>query len=148
MATRSGIGMVAPDGTVGAIYCHWDGGPEHVGRTLAAHYTSPDKLRELIAGGACSSLGPDIGERHAFADYRPEWCKFYRRDRGDVGGLPVQLQDADAFYAWARASGAQFVYLFNERWRYLETSGATAHTDHALWDDLPTAGSKGAPNAI
>lgn len=137
MATRSGIGIHEPDGTVSGIYCHWDGGPEHVGRLLATHYTDPGKIRELISNGACSSLGADIGERHPFSEYRPEWCTFYRRDRGDTGGLPVHAADPDAFYAWARSSGAQYVYVHTGGiWRFIPATQSTAHTDMALWDDL------------
>ena len=66
MSTRSAIGTTNTDGTVEGIYCHWDGGPEWVGRILATHYTRPDKIRELISHGACSSLGYDIGHQHSF----------------------------------------------------------------------------------
>lgn len=137
MATRSGIGLHNPDGTVEAIYCHWDGYPGVVGRMLAMHYTGPGKIRTLIANGACSWLGHDIGERHPFSEWRPEWCTFYRRDRGDTGGLPVHVESPDAFYAWARLSGAEFVYLYTGgRWRFIKATHATACTDPELWDDL------------
>lgn len=140
MATRSGIGTHEADGTVRGIYCHWDGYPGVVGRMLAMHYTDPDKIRTLIANGACSWLGHDIGERHPFNDWRPEWCKFYRRDRGDKGGHPVHMETPDAFYAWARSSGAQFVYVHTGgRWRFIEATQSTARTDVELWDDLAEA---------
>ena len=34
MSTRSRIGMINPDGSVSSIYCHFDGYPEGVGKTL------------------------------------------------------------------------------------------------------------------
>lgn len=137
MATRSGIGLHDDGGTVAGIYCHWDGGPEHVGRILATHYTDPDKIRTLIANGACSSLGAEIGEPHPFNDWRPEWCTFYRRDRGDNGGHPVHMDTPDAFYTWSRSSGAEFVYLYTGgRWRFIPATKNNARTDPELWDDV------------
>lgn len=140
MATRCGIGIHNTDGTVDGIYCHWDGGPEWAGRMLATHYTDPVKIRALIANGACSSLGQELGERHPFSEWRPEWCTFYRRDRGDRGGLPVHMETPDAFYGWARSSGAEFVYLHTGgRWRFVKATNGTARTDAELWDDLREA---------
>lgn len=34
MSTRSRIGMINPYGSVSSIYCHFDGYPEGVGKTL------------------------------------------------------------------------------------------------------------------
>lgn len=89
MATRCFIGMRNPDGTTTSIYCHHDGYPEHVGNILVHHYTNPDKIRELLALGAISILGPRIGEAHAWSDndawHKRGWCHAYIRDRGDHG---------------------------------------------------------------
>lgn len=149
MATRCGVGIHNPDNTVSGIYVHWDGGPEWAGRILATHYTDPVKVRALVAHGACSSLGAEIGERHPFSEWRPEWCTFYRRDRGDTGGAPVDADTPDAFYAWARSSGAEFVYLYTGgRWRFIRATQSTARTEPELWDEVAETLTRRIPNAV
>lgn len=99
MATRSTIALEFADGSVGQIYCHWDGYLDHNGKILLENYTDPFKLQELIDLGDLSSLGADIGEKHEFDNPHkygtPEWeawqdakrgvCTFYGRDRGEDG---------------------------------------------------------------
>ena len=97
MATRSTIALEFADGTVGMVYCHWDGYLGYNGELLAEHWTDPFKLRDLLDLGDLSSLGASIGEKHdfdcPFAWGTPEaeaWqnakqkvCTFYGRDRGE-----------------------------------------------------------------
>ena len=97
MATRSTIALEFADGSVGQIYCHWDGYLEHNGKILQSHYTDPFKVRDLIDGGDLSSLGANIGVQHPFDNPHtynsPEYiawhdairdmCTFYNRDRGE-----------------------------------------------------------------
>lgn len=83
MGTRSTIALEFADGTVGQVYCHWDGYLEHNGKILFQHYSDPFKLRDLIDLGDLSSLAPNIGTKHDF-DARVEGeCTFYGRDRGE-----------------------------------------------------------------
>ena len=56
MGTRSTIALEFADGTVQAVYCHWDGYLEHNGQILLKHYSDPFKLRDLIDLGGFSSL--------------------------------------------------------------------------------------------
>ena len=56
MGTRSTIALEFADGTVQAVYCHWDGYLAHNGKILAGHYINPFKLKELLALGGFSSL--------------------------------------------------------------------------------------------
>jgi hypothetical protein len=46
MSTRSLISKANEDGTIQAIYCHYDGYPEHVGKLLVVYYNqfNLDKL--------------------------------------------------------------------------------------------------------
>lgn len=60
MSTRSNIGVLNNDGTVTAIYCHWDGYVEYNGRILSEHYQEVEKVKELISGGDLSSLRQKI----------------------------------------------------------------------------------------
>ena len=98
MATRSTIALEYADGTVDQVYCHWDGYLEHNGKILFEHYADPFVLRELMDLGDISSLGPKIGEKHAFSQFdlpkeeveaykalTENWTTFYARDRGETG---------------------------------------------------------------
>jgi hypothetical protein len=96
MATRSTIALEFADGTIGQVYCHWDGYLSNNGKLLDDHYTDPFKVRELIDLGSLSSLRPTIGTKHPFSQYDVEgmtsveyyklyrdMCTFYGRDRGE-----------------------------------------------------------------
>ena len=110
MGTRSTIALEFADGTVEQVYCHWDGYLAHNGAILAEHYMNPFKLRDLIDIGDLSSLGPVVGEKHAFSPFHVKdtalsdeenarieaelkasheaareagYCTFYGRDRGE-----------------------------------------------------------------
>lgn len=86
MATRSTIALEYADGTVGQVYCHWDGYLDNNGKILLAHYQDPFKLRDLIDLGDLSSLGEGVGVQHAFEDAASvNDCTFYGRDRGETG---------------------------------------------------------------
>jgi hypothetical protein len=99
MATRSTIALEFADGTVGQVYCHWDGYLSNNGEILLASYTDPFKVRELIDLGDLSSLGAEIGVKHpfdnpgsfstpeyqAYKDQYGQMTKFYGRDRGEEG---------------------------------------------------------------
>jgi hypothetical protein len=99
MGTRSTIALEFADGTVGMVYCHWDGYLSHNGKILLDNYSDPFKLRELIDLGDISSLGPTIGVKHpfdkpnsygdpdAYALYQAmygDMTLFYGRDRGET----------------------------------------------------------------
>jgi hypothetical protein len=96
MATRSTIALEFADGTIGQVYCHWDGYLVHNGKILLENYSNPFVLRDLIDLGSLSSLRPQIGTKHAFSHYDVEgmaldefyklygnMCTFYGRDRGE-----------------------------------------------------------------
>jgi hypothetical protein len=63
--------MEYADGTVGQVYCHWDGYLEHNGKILRDYYTDPFKVRNLLDGGDMSSLSETV-----------EGCSFYA-ERGE-----------------------------------------------------------------
>jgi len=105
MATRSTIALEYADGTVGQIYCHWDGYLEYNGALLYKHYVDPFKTRELMDLGDLSSLKPEIGEQHAFGYHGTDMdaetyeklygnmCTFYGRDRGETGTSQRMFKD-------------------------------------------------------
>ena len=103
MATRSTIALEFADGTVEQVYCHWDGYLSNNGQILLQHYKDPFKVRDLIDGGAVSSLGRNLGNGHPFSKFEIDsqdpdfdklieltkqaeaegWTTFYARDRGE-----------------------------------------------------------------
>jgi hypothetical protein len=67
MATRSTIGIRQADGTIKAIYCHWDGYPDGVGAGLRQNYNSKEQAEQLIALGGFSALMDTMEETKAGA---------------------------------------------------------------------------------
>ena len=122
MATRSAIGMII-DGKVRAVYCHWDGYPEHNGRILVDHYQDPAKIQELISMGEISSLGPEIGEQHNFDWSRTDpklyeekcntYTTFYHRDRGESLSIK-EFNNIDQFVDYFKGSGCEYFYLWEQ----------------------------------
>lgn len=107
MATRSYIGKRLPNGDIKAIYCHWDGYPEHNGRILAQHYRDDAKIDKLLKLGALSILGEEIGRKHDFNKPKKGWCVAYARDRGERNVSSTIINDVreltdmvDFVYIW------------------------------------------------
>lgn len=119
MGTRSFIGKKAADGTIRAIYCHWDGYPEGVGATLLEHYTEPKKIDALLDLGDISVLREEIGEAQSFDAPKSGTCVAYGRDRGekrrDVGARVYA--DEQAFGMGAKKSGTEYAYVFDGEWK-------------------------------
>jgi hypothetical protein len=95
MATRSTIALEYADGTVGQVYCHWDGYLDNNGKILLKHYQDPFKLRTLMDLGDLSSLRPEVGVQHSFDDREAgeHQCTFYGRDRGESGTEAKSFKD-------------------------------------------------------
>ena len=130
MATRSNIGILNTDGSVYYIYCHYDGYLEHNGKILNEHYTTEDKVRQLINLGDLSILGPEIGEQQDFNGPRNKnWCLAYGRDRGeDQGAQRCSHND------YTTGAFEEYIYLFTpgKGWQVRE-HGIT------YWGDLNEA---------
>lgn len=112
MATRSTIALEFADGTVGAVYCHWDGYLDHNGKILLNNYTDPYKLRELIELGSVSSLRDEIGVKHptdapsrfadpvayeAFQEKYGHMTTFHDRDFGQSESAASYFKDFDEY---------------------------------------------------
>lgn len=114
MSTRSYIG-IKNGKTIEAIYCHRDGNPEYVGFILKKHYTTEEKVRELIALGGLSSLGAG-GVACA-----------YHRDMGyDDTFIPTRTIEGSSMTAFVKAvynKLIEHVYLFDpktSKWAHRE----------------------------
>ena len=109
MATRSTISLEFADGTIGQVYCHWDGYLAHNGKMLQEYYTNPFILRDLIDLGSLSSLRPQIGTKHPFSMFEAnmtqdefanlyrDMCTFYGRDRGEGQYQATYFKDYEHF---------------------------------------------------
>jgi hypothetical protein len=71
MGTRSTIALEYADGSVGQVYCHWDGYLSNNGKILLNSYQDPFKVRDLLDEGDMSSLETTV-----------EGCTFYK-ERGE-----------------------------------------------------------------
>jgi hypothetical protein len=107
MGTRSTIGVLNTDGSVTAVYCHWDGYPEHNGKILMENYITEEKVRELIDLGSISSLS-ECGEP-------------------DISNI----QGANTF-----PNVAEFVYEFGEKYNYLFINGTWFVNDNGATEQL------------
>lgn len=121
MATRSHIGKRNLDGSVDYIYCHWDGYPSHNGAILKEHYTTIDKVNELLELGGLSVLGKEIGEKQDFDDrstHNENWCLAYGRDRGEIR---VGVQNT-SFQSLLKDDNVDYVYIFDgDYWECYDT---------------------------
>lgn len=121
MATRSHIGRRNLDDSVDYIYCHWDGYPSNNGVILKEHYTTMDKVNQLLELGSLSVLGKEIGEKQDFEDrstHNENWCLAYGRDRGEKR---VGMQNAP-FQSLLSDDNVDYVYIFDgDYWECYDT---------------------------
>jgi len=110
MATRSRIGLELPDGSILSAYAHWDGYPEWMGRILRTHYTTKDKVAELIDGGDMSSPWTNAGFNNETVAQGP----LYYSQRGE--DCPPRL-DADLCEYLLPDNSEEYAYVFrNGEW--------------------------------
>ena len=105
MATRSNIGARQEDGTIKAIYCHWDGYPEGVGATLAEHYTDPAKVEALLNLGDFSSIADNIEEIQSYAQ------------QGESGTEARTFTTLEEWVEMLEGAGIEYLYLFEKDWQ-------------------------------
>ena len=108
MATRSRIGIELSDGSILSVYHHWDGYPTWLGRILNTHYTTREKVEDLIDGGDMSSAWTNCGWNN---ETRPKGPMYYS-ERGE--DCPPRLdKDMEEFFS----VGEEFSYIFrNGNW--------------------------------
>ena len=109
MATRSTISLEFADGTIGQVYCHWDGYLSNNGKMLLEYYSNPFVLRDLIDLGDISSLRPTVGTKHPFSQFDngmstdefnalyQDMTTFYGRDRGEDNTKVRYFKDYEHF---------------------------------------------------
>ena len=104
MATRAAIGMKQPDGTIRAIYLHWDGYVAGAGAILGGWYKTPEQVTALLDLGDLSEL-----------DVTPEKCVAYHRDRHEPFRTPsIYADKLDYQYKGKSDFGADYLYLHED----------------------------------
>ena len=105
MGTRSAIGYLQPSGSVRAVYCHWDGYPDHQLPILEAKYNTLAKVKALIKPGSMSSLESEHTWDYEYRDSQP----LYHAERGH-GDKPKT--SSNAFDYW-RDQDCEYLYVFD-----------------------------------
>ena len=122
MATRGNIGIVNEDGSITAIYVHWDSYPEYVGKILLNHYTDVDWIHMLMNLGNLSILAENMNPTgpHSFNNPQKGVCVAYGRDRGETGPTNSRtFEDLGEYENSASNTWADYQYLFdNGVWSY------------------------------
>jgi hypothetical protein len=107
MGTRSRIGIQLSDDSILSVYHHWDGYPTWLGKVLNTHYSTKEKVAELIDGGDMSSAYTNCGWNN---ETRPESGPMYYSERGD--DCPPRLDNNIVEYL---ANGEEYAYIFNRK---------------------------------
>jgi hypothetical protein len=113
MATRSMIGRINPDDTITAIYCHFDGYPEGVGKDLVKFYDTDEKVNELINLGDISALSSS-----------PESCDSYAK-RGEKDKEARTYSNFEDLLNVGNHIWAEYFYIFNHDFWNCYNSSAT-----------------------
>ena len=113
MATRSRIGIELSDGSILSVYHHWDGYPTWLGRILNTHYTTREKVEDLIDGGDMSSAWTNCGWNN---ETRPQGPMYYS-ERGE--DCPPQFASTtEELFEQCDNCCAEYVYIYtpNHGW--------------------------------
>jgi hypothetical protein len=118
MATRSAIGIKQANGKIKAVYCHYDGYPKGVGKTLLENYNSKTLATKLISLGDISSLDEKMSKPkgHSFENRIDGYTVFYGRDRGEKNTKAKIYDDLSDLFSY---TNADYVYIFEDgKWLY------------------------------
>jgi hypothetical protein len=99
MSTHAYIGVENENGTISAIYCHFDGYPDGVGADLVENFNSLESAQALIADGDCRSPGDP-----------------YKNRAGEVWEdiKPRTHANLDEFMIGKRQAAGHYAYLFTD----------------------------------
>lgn len=135
MSTRSMIGKLE-DGKIKAIYCHFDGYPEGVGKKLKELYMDKSKIDDLLALGDISFLGDNTISSHrlwelyegdVFGVARGKYddifknCSLAFKDRwenDDTDYTAMEFSTKKDYMKHGFSRDAEYIYLFeNGEWK-------------------------------
>lgn len=130
MSTRSIIAVEKDNGKYLAVYCHYDGYPDGVGKMLVENYSDYDKALQLVKHGNISSLDKDIlkVDGHSFGSKADGQTVFYGRDRGESNQEPEELDYSEL---QKQDWGQEYIYILKK-----ETFGYRSDEFNYKWDCL------------
>lgn len=113
MSTRAVVAIRLKDRTSIAIYCHFDGYPEHMIPTLTNNYKTKTEVMELIDLGDTSHLEPNIklARKECYA-YKRNYVPGYEHMKNDNVMATSVSCDRDLIN-WAKER-ASYLYVFDE----------------------------------
>lgn len=104
MSTRAGIGIKQADGSVKAIYLHFDGHPGHAGTILGGWYKTPEQVTALLDLGNLSEIYETT-----------EKCVVYHRDWHEANRTPLTYADKLDFLHKGKGDfGTDYLYLYED----------------------------------
>ena len=131
MSTRS---MIAKDygDKIKAIYCHWDGYPEHNGILLDTYYDNDSIIDELIELGDISYLAknvkPKADEAHSFENPIKDVVVAYHRDRGEEKCIR-EFENLYQLFNNANDSWCDYIYVWkNNMWEIYQIEEGGSYT--------------------
>lgn len=104
MSTRAGIGIKEADGSVKAIYLHFDGYPGHAGVMLGGWYKTREQVEALLALGDLRGIDETLEKTEAF-----------HRDCGEELRPANSYASVEEYQLKGKSDfGADYLYLFDE----------------------------------
>jgi hypothetical protein len=106
MSTHAYIGVENAEGTIYAIYCHFDGYLDGVGADLVQNYNSLSAALSLVADGDCRCPGEPYKNRPGEV-----WDDIKPREHADLA----------EFFEGKKQAAGHYAYLFTEgEWNLLK----------------------------
>lgn len=126
MSTRSYIGILNPDKTIRAVYCHNNGYPDYMGPILIKYHNSKQAAQKIVALGSLSSLQEKLSpetKTHSFDSPENGVTVAYCRDRGEDLEI-LRYESIENIVRSAERDGISYIYLYDsntDKWIYRET---------------------------
>ena len=129
--TRWNVGIEEPNGKVTAVYGHYDGYPQWVGKILKSSYSNSSKVKLLLKLGknGISTLDKSMkgGKDHSFDNPQKGETVFYGRDRGEKGSMTMKYKNIEEFGEdFQQKYGAEYGYIWsvkNKKWTMFDYRG-------------------------
>lgn len=110
MSTRSSIAVQHKDGTVSAIYCHFDGYLDGVGENLLENFNDLEKAEALVRAGDCSTpTEPYTSRGESYDDVKPHMYQtledYQQKVTEDIGDNGYRYIFTTEWKAWGNYDG-------------------------------------------
>jgi len=114
MSTHASIAVEHEDGTISAVYCHFDGYLSGVGKDLVAHFNSLKAAEELIKKGDLSGTNSSEGKPKYYTDDGEDFEDVKPRFYQNLGEYLKKIGDDIC---------GEYDYLFTDgEWKVLSNS--------------------------